>query len=306
MNSLIDHHQAMEQAWTRARIWAVANRLLGLIRRRPTRLLPLEALRARIYIRGQRDLGIQIVPLDAIVGSEGRAVDFDRSFMPRSTHTKQRWTRVVNAHLNAVALPPVELIKIGAIYFVRDGNHRISVARQHGQREIEAHAIELRTDVHLRPDVDLHDLNQIEEQSDFWEWTNLGASRGYVPIVVSSPGGYLDLIAHINRHRARMSAERGVEVDRAEAIVDWFDTVYWPIVDTIARHRSRRRFARATDAELYVRVISFWRSQQARGAQWNAVEAAAAFMDQRRTFLLRSQKRRSQPPTGCAAPRGCC
>jgi hypothetical protein len=292
VSTWIEQHQSMEQAWQRARMWSFANRLLGVIRRRPTGLLPLEALRARIYIRGQRDLGSQTVLLDDIVGSEGRAIDFDRYFMPRSTHVKTRWTRIVSAYLNAVTLPPVELIKVGAVYFVRDGNHRISVARQQGQREIDAHVIELRTDVHLRPDLDLRELSRIEEQSDFWEWTNLGASRSCVPIEVSTPGGYLVLIAHINRHRANLSAERGVEVDRAEAIVHWFDNVYWPIVSTIACHRARRSFGRATDADLYIQVVKYWKAQDASGNHLSATKAASEFMAQHGSrFFGRSQKR---------------
>jgi len=111
--------------------------------RRCNDLLVLDQIRPRLTRRGQHALGLQIVPLNNIVGSEGRAHDFDRAFFPRQTHTQERWLSVARAFYANVPLPPVELIKLGDLYFVMDGHHRISVARTHGQKFIDAHVIEI-------------------------------------------------------------------------------------------------------------------------------------------------------------------
>jgi hypothetical protein len=87
---------------------------------------------------GGRSLGLRSVAIDQIVGSEGRCADFDRDFHPLQSHTAQRWQRVATARGDGMALPPVELIKVGGEYYVRDGHHRISVARAQGQRCIDA------------------------------------------------------------------------------------------------------------------------------------------------------------------------
>lgn len=98
-------------------------------------------------MRGQRYLGLKTVPLDQIVGSEGRFRDFDRAFFPRKKHTIERWLSLAKARYQSVALPPVDLVKVGDSYFVMDGNHRISVARAWGQQFIEAEVVEVLTAV---------------------------------------------------------------------------------------------------------------------------------------------------------------
>lgn len=89
-------------------------------------------------VRGERYLGLQTVAINAIRGSEGRSQDFDNEFNPVRAHTEQRWMSVASAMLRGVTLPPVELIKMGDTYYVRDGHHRISVAKAQGQTSIEA------------------------------------------------------------------------------------------------------------------------------------------------------------------------
>lgn len=90
------------------------------------------ALGARRYI------GMELVPIAAIRGSESRNSDFDIEFYPLAMHNDERWINVATAHFLDIPLPPVQLIQIGEVYYVRDGHHRISVAQAFGQKEIEA------------------------------------------------------------------------------------------------------------------------------------------------------------------------
>ncbi len=114
------------------------------IRRRDNHLRDLAHLDGASERKPARSAGVVNVPLSRIVGSEGRVRDFDREFRPLSEHTRERWIGIAAARRNRVALPPVELIQVGDSYYVRDGHHRISVARAAGQVEIEsriAHAL---------------------------------------------------------------------------------------------------------------------------------------------------------------------
>jgi hypothetical protein len=89
-------------------------------------------------VHSRRHAGLQTVPIGRIRGSEGRCNDFDRDFNPLQRHTEGRWRSVARARWEGKSLPPVELVQVGDVYFVRDGHHRISVARASGQQDIEA------------------------------------------------------------------------------------------------------------------------------------------------------------------------
>jgi uncharacterized ParB-like nuclease family protein len=153
----------------RRREWIAA--LTDALYHAPHDLLAFEEVRQRLQIHGQRSLGLQTIPLDHIIGSEGRYGDFDRHFLPKTDHTRDRWMNVNKAALQYIDLPPIDVYKIGDIYFVRDGNHRISVARRLGQRDIDANVTELQVDVPMTRDLTVAALPLKEEYSDFLEWT---------------------------------------------------------------------------------------------------------------------------------------
>lgn len=102
-------------------------------------LLDLSAAHQRRSSKSEHDGGLRVVPLAKIVGSQGRACDFSPDFRPRQPGTRSRWINIAAAVSKGVTLPPVELIQVGARYYIRDGHHRISVARANGQDHIDAH-----------------------------------------------------------------------------------------------------------------------------------------------------------------------
>jgi hypothetical protein len=219
--------------------------------RRPNDLLKFEDVRARLNVRGQHAIGHMAVPLDRIVGSEGRYADFDRHFLPRASVERHRWSRVDRLMLETGTAPAVDLWKIGDVYFVRDGNHRVSVARQLGRHFIDAEVTELFVDMPLTPDLSLRDLLLNEEYNDFIEWTNLDRLRPGERLRISEPGGYLDLVRHINAHRRRLALRCGQPIDRDESVADWYDTVYTPIVRLIRERNLLRHFSGRTETDLY-------------------------------------------------------
>ncbi len=259
MGSRWSEQQAREdfaRARRKARFQSIGDLLAG----RPRGLVPLEQVRSRLHIRGSAYRGLQQVPLSKIVGSEGRYSDFDRRFLPRQNQTQQRWQSVDMAHYEEKPLPPVELYKIGDVYFVKDGNHRVSVGRERGQGEIDAYVTEYLVDVPLDERLSVRDLLLKEEYSDFLDWTNLAQLRPEQRIELSALGGYLELIEHINDHRYYLSQERNHEVSSDEAVTSWYDNVYLPLVQMIREHNILAQFPGRTEADLALWIMKHRRS----------------------------------------------
>jgi hypothetical protein len=104
-------------------------------------LFRLTSVEDSLKIEANCDAGLRTVRIAQILGSEGRSTDFDRDFYPLQEHNRERWLSIARARQQGKALPPVVLIQVGDVYFVRDGHHRISVARALGQEAIEAMVI---------------------------------------------------------------------------------------------------------------------------------------------------------------------
>ena len=146
--------QDFQSARKKAAIQEVLARITG----KSNQLLSYEEVADKLKLRARTDRGVQHIPLDAIVGSVGRDTDFTRAFLPGRAVNQQRWANVKAAMEDGAGLPPIEVYKVGEVYFVMDGNHRVSIARQEGATSIEAHVIEVRTNVPLTPDVQPDDL----------------------------------------------------------------------------------------------------------------------------------------------------
>ena len=142
------HSADAEDDFQRARRREILSRVAAWLRRVPddvTVVLPFEEVVAALGRESERPLGQLTVPLDAIVGTVGRTRDFDRRFRPRSNRLRGRWQRIDLAHRRGEPMPPVDLYRVGPMYFVRDGHHRVSVARALGHDTIEAYVTEVRT-----------------------------------------------------------------------------------------------------------------------------------------------------------------
>lgn len=109
-----------------------------LLNRKQTSLLRLDTFKAEHHITHQADMGSMTVPLEAIRGTVNKSEDFDGTFRPTQRHSENRWVKVATAMLRGITLPPVELIKAGGVYYVKDGHHRISAAWALGYSHIDA------------------------------------------------------------------------------------------------------------------------------------------------------------------------
>src|SRR3954449_9228205 len=111
-------------------------RLAQRLRREPSdvnMILPFDEVVEALGRTGERSIGLQSIALDSIVGSVGRTREFDRSFRPTSNRTRPRWERIANAQRRGKDMPPISVYRVGELHFVRDGHHRVSVARAQGR-----------------------------------------------------------------------------------------------------------------------------------------------------------------------------
>ena len=220
-------------------------------------LLPFDAVRERIPIRGQHYIGLKEVPIDQIVGSLGRYRDFDRAFLPRQDRTRSRWVSIDSAHYEDTILPPVDLFKVGEIFFVRDGNHRVSVARERGQEFVDAYVIEIEVPVPLTADMDMDDLDLKAEYAAFLEQTDIEKIRPQAEIELTLPGEYERLLEHISVHRWYIGEGQEREIPYEEAVASWYDNVYSPMVALIDEHQLLEDFPDRTRADLYLWIIEY-------------------------------------------------
>src|SRR4051812_10791355 len=152
-------------------------------------ILPFEEVIEALGVVGREDCGLQIVPLDAIVGTVDRAADFDRGFRPTSPRLRSRWERIAAAQRRGEALPPISLYRVGDLYFVRDGHHRVSVAKSLGRQDIDAYVVEIQTRVRLGRDMRVGDLPLKDHERLFRERVPLGPEER-ARVSVSDPWSY--------------------------------------------------------------------------------------------------------------------
>lgn len=244
-----DFERAHSKAfWKKVRSWFTGGK---------NELVPYDAIRNRIPFRGQHDLGLQEVPIDQIIGSVGRFLDFDREFLPVQTRTRQRWENIDKAHYQDIILPPVELIKIGEIYFVKDGNHRISVARERGQVYVDSYVTEIAVPGPVHSEEDLDQLVIAEEKNVFFETTNLDVLEPDASFSTVLPGQYQKILEHISAHRWYLGERRGQEISNEEAVVSWYNNIYFPVVKLIQQHELKISFPGYSELDLYLWIMEY-------------------------------------------------
>jgi hypothetical protein len=240
----------------RARHRAFRNELLSYFSRRPNELISFHDVRSRYKPDQESYRGMQEVPVRQIVGSVDRFRDFDRAFLPRHARSAGRWQNVDRAYRQDVRLPPVQLYKVGDIYFVKDGNHRVSVAREHGVEFIDAEVIESHVRVPIDASMSPFELLMQVEYAEFLRLTNLDRLRPEHDIRPSALGRYDELWDHILLRQLEMSEAEGHEVPIKEAVTSWYDDIYQPIVQ-IARQRGvLQRFPDRSEADVYLWVMA--------------------------------------------------
>ena len=250
-----------EDDFARARTRALLSRIGRLLDPERDKLLPFEDVKAILKPGGETYVGMDAVPVDSIVGSEGRYRDFNRHFLPRREFLRSRWISIDMAHYNDVPLPPVRIYEVGGVYFVRDGNHRVSVARMRGQTMIDAEVTKLDTVVDIKPGMTLDDLRRevvAYEKKGFYEKTNYGLLTGDDHLDFTSPGRYDQIVEHVLVHKYYLNQNVPDEISFADALWSWHENVYKPVVDAIEEEGLLSRFPERTASDLYMFIVQHW------------------------------------------------
>lgn len=249
--------------------------LLAALRGRPTRLLSFDQVQYELGMSSRVDRGLQEIPLHAIVGSVGRYADFTRSFLPRSDEMEERWARVKTAATGPSGWPPIEVYRLGDVYFVLDGNHRVSVAREMGLESIPAYVTEIKTRVPLTPEDDPEEIIIQSRRAEFLQKTGLAQSRPEADLMVTAPGAYRILGEHIQVHRYYMGLDEQRDVSYPEAAAHWYDAVYQPVAQLIRERGLLQEFPDRTETDLYLWLAEH-RAELEEALGWDVQPSEAA------------------------------
>jgi hypothetical protein len=273
---MIDAIASRVQAdFSRARSRAFLNDILAFLLGRPKRLLAYDQVKEKLRIGGPIYRGIHTVEISRIVGSVNRYSDFDRAFFPTHNRIAARWQHVDRAFYEEIGLPPVVLYKVGDVYFVVDGHHRVSVARQQGQEFIEAEVRECKVKVPVGPDLRPEDLEILGARVEFLERTGLDRVRPGSVIDVTIPDAYGRMIEHIAVHRYFMGLDEQREILEEEAVGHWYDSVYLPVVSVIRTRGILREFPGKTEGDLYIWIMDHQHYLHEQGQELSPPEIAA-------------------------------
>ncbi len=267
---------AVEQ-FRSARLHAKLEQIRAALTGKSADLLSYEEVRKKIHAKETNKRELKDIPLNAIVGSVGRYKDFTRRFFPLVEGDQYRWARVRTLTESMEGLPPIEVYQIGEVYFVRDGNHRVSVARELELTHLEAYVTQVETPVPLTPNVQPDDLINKERYSLFLARTHLDRRYPELDLSMSVAGNYRILEQQIKVHQHWVKEHRGEDISFPDAALRWYEWVYLPVIELIRRRGMMRDFSHRTETDLYV-WIDKHRHELANHLGWT-VDAETAVLD---------------------------
>jgi hypothetical protein len=213
-------------------------------------ILPFEEVVAALGRRGERRLGQQLISLDSIVGTVDRGREFDRRFRPTSQRVRPRWERIATAQRRGEGMPPIDVYRIGELHFVKDGHHRVSVARALGHRDINAYVTEVLTAVGASREIKLSDLPLKSHERLFYERVPL-PDDARKRIKLSDEWRYAALAEAVEAWGFRVTQNRGELMTRAEVAMAWFVEEYEPVIELL---READLIGRGSETEVYMRI----------------------------------------------------
>jgi hypothetical protein len=270
--------QKAEEDFNKARGKATLGMILNYLSPERQELLSLQDVRNLLRPKGESYRGMKTVPLDRIIGSEGRYKDFNKAFLPRHEHIRKRWQSIDQAHISDIILPPIKLYEIGGVYFVRDGNHRVSVARHQGVYAIDAEVTSLTTEINLNPRMTIQDLKQAVidyEKQDVFANSELARIISPHELSFTETGRIYELLRHIQGHKYFMNLDKKEEIPFVEAGRSWYRNLYKPIIQIIKREKLHKRFPGRTASDLYMWIIKHWHELKEKYGEDLSMEKAA-------------------------------
>jgi len=285
-------NQRAMQDFKRARSRAALQEILARLARRSNDLFSYEEVRRQLHAIQSASRRLEDIPVAKIVGSVGRYNDFTRGFLPRRAVSKQRWARVKVAFDGLTGLPPIEVYQIGDAYFVKDGNHRVSIARQTKLDSIPAYVTVVKTRVDFSADTSPDGLILKAEEARFLEETGFDQYCPEVDLQISAPGNYNLIHQQIEALRFNRENAQGGPISDEEAVQHWYRDLYYPIVYLIRQRNLLESFPGRSETDLYLWIIKH-RFVLSQSLNWQvSLEIAAKDLLAQQSSLLEQVKRR--------------
>ena len=247
--------------FSKARNKALFNEIQHFLNPDEATLISFSDIKKLLKPKNETYLGMKTVPVNLIVGSESRYQDFDNRFFPKRMHLKTRWEHIDMAHLKDINLPPTSLYELGGVYFVRDGNHRVSVAKAKGIEFIDGEVVSLQSEIKLNPGDSLAKMTKQVinyEKRVFYSETSFGDITDFWGLDFSVPGQYDVIYNHILTHKYYINMNIADEIPIEKAILSWFLTVYLPVIKVIEKSHTMAYFKGRTKSDMYVYIIKYW------------------------------------------------
>ena len=227
-------------------------------------ILPFDEVVEALGRVSERSLGLQTIALDSIVGTVGRTREFDRSFRPTSNRIRPRWERIANAQRRGEDMPPISVYRIGDVHFVRDGHHRVSVARAQGRDAIDAYVTEVTTRVPIDRALRAGDLPLKSHERVFLERVPLSKAE-FEEVRLSDPWQYATLAEGVEAWGFRLIQECGEPLNRSDISRRWLRDEFRPVV---AMLHEADLIGKGTDGDAYLRIAAE-RYRLMRTHDWN-------------------------------------
>lgn len=222
--------------------------------------------------------GVRMIPLAQIVGSVGRYQDFIQAFLPVTPAMAERWEKVATLFLNPARgrVPPIEVYQVGQAFFVKDGNHRVSVAHQLGRTEIAAHVWAYpEVVVGLTADVDIDAALLEPERQHFLAQTHLDELRPGHNIRLTAPGGYDIMLGQIIYYQYTLSQIDGQDMAYEQAVTAWYDLLYETTVQLLEAAGIPALFPHRTPADSFIWITMHHHELEERYGRRILLEEAA-------------------------------
>lgn len=285
----------------RARQKAAFQQVMARLRGKSADLLAYEDVCDYLKTTDAVPRGLQEIPLDAIVGSVGRYQDFTRDFLPKNDSDVERWAKVKTAVMDMRGIPPIDVYKVDDVYFVIDGNHRVSVAREGGAKTITARVTEVKTRVPLSPEDNPNEIICKARYAAFLEQTNLDELRPEANLYMTFCGHFRTLLAQIEAKKQLIESTSNQKMTHEEAVCRWYDEVYLPVAAMIREQGLLHTFPERTEADLYV-LLSERREEIEQSLGWEVdLDAAASALNaEQKSRRLGGRLRQAFVPPGLA------
>ncbi len=289
---MVTENTAMDD-FTKAKRKAKFQGILSTLSWKNNDLLSFYEVTSIIKPKSETYLGMRTIPVSKIIGSEGRYHDFSSAFFPKREQLRARWCSVDSAVINDVILPPISVYSLGGYYFVRDGNHRVSVAKAQGVEFIDAEVVELDTEIPLKPGLSMKELKA--KVVEYERNTFISQYKpSYLPmgdIVFTTPGSYPEMVNHILVHKYYINQKIDHEISFEEAAKSWYENVYSPIVKEIRAEHLLAAFPGQSEGDMYMWLVRRWDEYKRSDSSISAADAVRKAGDESGKGLFHRLKR---------------